>query len=264
MTVQLDHTIVQAHNNEESATFLADVLGLQVPVSAGHFVVVRIDHDISFDFCNADGDITPQHYAFRVEQVEFDATFGRINERELPYWADPFRRQPGEIRRRGTSRGFYFEDPSGHVLEVLTSPASAPTEGAVTRGFNHVATLTTDLDRHADFYERVFGATVTFRIEKAPDHPRMFILDFGGGAALNVIEVTADQIVGDRRTAGGRGAIDHFGISVETLSVLEDVKQRLTDAGADIGEIKRLGDEWSLFFRDIDGMELEVCAHTDA
>ena len=32
-------------------------------------------------------------------------------------------------------------------------------------------------------------------------------------------------------------------------------------AGADIGEIQNLGgDTWSLFFRDVDGMELEVCA----
>jgi len=29
----------------------------------------------------------------------------------------------------------------------------------------------------------------------------------------------------------------------------------------EIGEIQRLGGEWSLFFRDPDGMELEVCAH---
>ena len=34
----------------------------------------------------------------------------------------------------------------------------------------------------------------------------------------------------------------------------------MVDAGAEIGEIQRLGDEWSLFFRDPDGMELEVCA----
>ena len=34
-------------------------------------------------------------------------------------------------------------------------------------------------------------------------------------------------------------------------------------AGAEIGEIQRLGDGWSLFFRDPDGMELEVCAHAN-
>ena len=130
-------------------------------------------------------------------------------------------------------------------------------------GFNHVATLTTDLERHADFYKRVFGAEVTFEMEAAPDHPRMFILDLGGGAALNVFEVSAEAIIGDRREQGGRGAIDHFAIAVESLAELEEVKRRMVDVGADIGEIQRLGDEWSLFFRDVDGMELEVCAHAD-
>ena len=52
----------------------------------------------------------------------------------------------------------------------------------VTRGFNHVATLTTNLERHADFYNRAFGAQVTFQMDAAPDHPRMFILDLGNGA----------------------------------------------------------------------------------
>jgi catechol 2,3-dioxygenase-like lactoylglutathione lyase family enzyme len=133
----------------------------------------------------------------------------------------------------------------------------------ITTGFNHVATLTTDLDRHANFYKRVFGAEVTFSMDATPDHPRMFILDLGGGAALNVFEVELDEIIGERRSQGRRGAIDHFGIAVESLAALEDVKQRLVDAGAEIGEIQQLGDIWSLFFRDVDGMELEVCAPID-
>jgi len=133
----------------------------------------------------------------------------------------------------------------------------------ITTGFNHVATLTTDLDRHADWYARVFGATVSFHMDKTPDHPRMFILDLGGGAALNVFEVEPDEIIGEQRRQGGRGAIDHFGIAVDSLTTLEQVKQRLIEVGAEIGEIQRLGQEWSLFFRDIDGMELEVCAPGD-
>jgi catechol 2,3-dioxygenase-like lactoylglutathione lyase family enzyme len=133
----------------------------------------------------------------------------------------------------------------------------------ITRGFNHVATLTTDCDRHADFYQRVFDAEVTFQMDATDDHPRMLILDLGQGAALNVFEVPPAEIVGDRRKMGGRGAIDHFAIAVDSLAALEDVKQRLLDAGADIGEIQRLGAEWSLFFRDVDGMELEVCAHAE-
>ena len=133
----------------------------------------------------------------------------------------------------------------------------------ITNGFNHIATLTTDIERHADFYGKVFGAEVTFRMDATDDHPRMFILDLGGGAALNVFEVTEEALIGEQRKQGGRGAIDHFGISVDSLASLEAVKQRLVDAGADIGEIQRLGTDWSLFFRDVDGMELEVLAHAD-
>ncbi len=130
-------------------------------------------------------------------------------------------------------------------------------------GFNHVATLTTDLDRYADFYGAVFGAEVVFRMEAQGDHPKMYILDLGGGAALNTFEVPADQIIGERRRQGRRGAIDHFGIAVNTRAELEAVRDRLVAVGADIGEIQRLGTTWSLFFRDCDGMELEVCSEND-
>ena len=38
------------------------------------------------------------------------------------------------------------------------------------------------------------------------------------------------------------------------------MKERLVAAGADIVYIQQLGDGWSLFFRDVDGLELEVTA----
>jgi catechol 2,3-dioxygenase-like lactoylglutathione lyase family enzyme len=137
-------------------------------------------------------------------------------------------------------------------------------EMPISCGFNHIATLTTDLDRFAAFYVDVFDATVTFTMEATTDHPRMFIIDVGGGAALNVFEVPAESIVGDRRRLGDRGAIDHFAIAVDSLDTLEHVRDRLIAASADTGAIQRLGgDTWSLFFRDIDGMELEVCAPAD-
>ena len=131
----------------------------------------------------------------------------------------------------------------------------------ITTGFNHVATLTSDMERTVGFYQDAFEASVTFEMKARPDHPRMVILDLGGGAALNVFEVAPDDIIGERRRQGGRGAIDHFGLAVDSLGTLEQMRERLVAAGAEIGEIQRLGDEWSLFFRDPDGMELEVCAH---
>lgn len=131
---------------------------------------------------------------------------------------------------------------------------------AITTGFNHVATLTADLDRFMDWYGTVFDAEVVFEMAREGDHPRMSIIDLGGGAALNVFEVPEDTIIGERRTIGARGAIDHFGIAVADRATLDEVKGRLEAVGADIGEVQQLGTEWSLFFRDVDGAELEVCA----
>ena len=131
----------------------------------------------------------------------------------------------------------------------------------VTNGFNHVATLTTDLDRLVGFYRAAFDATISFEMDKTDDHPRMTILDLGGGAALNAFETTAEEIVGEQRRQGGRGAIDHYALAVDSLETLRAVRERIVAAGGEVGDVQQLGGEWSLFFRDIDGMELEVCCH---
>jgi catechol 2,3-dioxygenase-like lactoylglutathione lyase family enzyme len=134
----------------------------------------------------------------------------------------------------------------------------------LTRGFDHVATVTPDVDRVVAFYRAVFDAEVTFEMAATDDHPRMVILDVGGGSALNITEQPADTIVGDRTTPGGRGPIDHYGIAVASRAALGEVRDRLRSAGADTGDIQRLGHTWSLFFRDPDGMELEVCTPVEA
>ena len=134
----------------------------------------------------------------------------------------------------------------------------------VTSGFNHVATLTTNMARTVQFYRDAFDGQVVFAMEAEGDHPKMSIIDLGGGAGLNVFEVPAADIIGERRKQGHRGAIDHYALAVTSKEMLEQVRGRLVAAGAEIGEIQRLGNEWSLFFRDPDGMELEVCAKADA
>lgn len=131
----------------------------------------------------------------------------------------------------------------------------------ITTGFNHVATLTTDLDRLVKFYVDAFEAIKSSEIPKSADHPRMATIDLGGGAGLNVFETTAEAIIGEQRGQGGRGAIDHFALSVDSLDTLRATRDRIIAAGGYVGDIQKLGSEWSLFFRDIDGMELEVCCH---
>jgi catechol 2,3-dioxygenase-like lactoylglutathione lyase family enzyme len=130
---------------------------------------------------------------------------------------------------------------------------------ARTTGFDHVATVTADLDRIVAFYQHVFDAQVTFEMAATPAHPRMVILDLGGGSALNITEQAASTIVGDRARPGSRGPVDHYGIAVVSRASLDDMRLRLAAAGADVGQVQRLGGTWSLFFRDPDGMELEVC-----
>ena len=122
MAVQLNHTIVRVRDKRESATFLAELLGLGPPVPFGPFLVVEVDNQVSLDFADDHGPVHPQHYAFLVGEDEFDQIFGRIRERDLPYWADPGRRERDQINTWDGGRGVYFDDPNGHLLEIITRP----------------------------------------------------------------------------------------------------------------------------------------------
>jgi catechol 2,3-dioxygenase-like lactoylglutathione lyase family enzyme len=122
MTVRLNHTIVGARDKQVAATFLSEILGLPKPTPFGPFLVVRADNDISLDFMDWGDDIPTQHYAFLVEEPDFDEIFGRIRARDLPYWADPHQHEKGEMNTHDGGRGVYFEDPSGHLLEIITRP----------------------------------------------------------------------------------------------------------------------------------------------
>lgn len=121
MTIHLDHTIVVARDHVASATFLTGLFDLPPAVQLGHFAVVRFG-DTSLDFVQSKGDITSQHYAFLVSEAEFDAIFARIKERRITYWADPGRRQREAINTWDGGRGVYFDDPDGHLLEIITRP----------------------------------------------------------------------------------------------------------------------------------------------
>jgi catechol 2,3-dioxygenase-like lactoylglutathione lyase family enzyme len=122
VSVQLNHTIVSCRDQQRSAAFLTGILGLPAATRFAHFLVVEADNGVSLDFAETAGAITPQHYAFLVGEEEFDAAFGRIQDQGLPYWADPGRRQAGVINHRDSGRGLYFEDPDGHLLEIITRP----------------------------------------------------------------------------------------------------------------------------------------------
>lgn len=131
MAIQFNHTIVSSSDPERSARFLADLLGRPAPVRAGPFMVVELDNGVSLDFSAANGGtIDRQHYAFLIEETDFDDVLARIREQGLTFWADPWQRRPGEINRNDGGRGVYFPDPDGHYLEVMTRPYGfRPVEG---------------------------------------------------------------------------------------------------------------------------------------
>jgi len=121
MAVRLNHTIVAAHDKDAAAMFLSEMLGLPAPSLFGPFAVARVG-DTSLDYIDADAEITSQHYAFLVSEIEFDEIFRRIRERRLSYWADPGRQERDQINTWDDGRGLYFDDPNGHLLEIITRP----------------------------------------------------------------------------------------------------------------------------------------------
>jgi catechol 2,3-dioxygenase-like lactoylglutathione lyase family enzyme len=119
VSVELNHTIVASRDKKAGAAFLARILGLDPPVPFAHFVTVALSNGVTLDYDDAD-EVRPQHYAFLVGDAEFDPIFARVKAEGVEYFADPGRRRPGEINTRDDGRGFYFLDPDGHHLEVLT------------------------------------------------------------------------------------------------------------------------------------------------
>jgi catechol 2,3-dioxygenase-like lactoylglutathione lyase family enzyme len=123
MAIKLNHTIVHSLDQQKSADFLASLFGLPAPKPFGPFLGVEVGNEVTLDFLNAEGmEIQMQHYAFLVTDNEFDAIFGRIKSRGLRYWADPGQTEEGSINHHFGGRGVYFQDPSGHLLEIITRP----------------------------------------------------------------------------------------------------------------------------------------------
>lgn len=122
MSVQLNHTIVWCRNKQKSARFLVEILGLPAATPFGPMLVVRLDNGVSLDFYERASAISSQHYAFLVSEDEFDQIFTRIAEKGLPYWADPGKQRAGETYQHNGGRGVYFDDPDGHLLELMTRP----------------------------------------------------------------------------------------------------------------------------------------------
>ena len=120
MAISLNHTIVPTYDNVASARFYEEVFGFEFVKEWGHFAVLKVSPSLTFDFMNQK-DFNWHHYAFKVSDQEFDTIFARINEKRLDYGSGPRSLRNGKINHDHGGRGVYFEDPNGHILEILTA-----------------------------------------------------------------------------------------------------------------------------------------------
>jgi catechol 2,3-dioxygenase-like lactoylglutathione lyase family enzyme len=132
MTIRLDHTIVPAKDKLAAANFFAHVFGLTVEPDPDHFAKVRVNESLTLAFADEaeawggpgfdPGSGRSEHYAFHVGDAEFDGIYERVKALGVPYGSDPWTHENMRINTRRGGRGFYFEDPNGHLLEVMTVP----------------------------------------------------------------------------------------------------------------------------------------------
>jgi catechol 2,3-dioxygenase-like lactoylglutathione lyase family enzyme len=120
MTIMLNHTIVPARDKIAAAEFFARIFGLKRGRS-GHFAPVRVNKTLTLLF-DDDANFESHHYAFHVTNREFDAILRRIQAAKIAFGNAPWSLEDGELNDWNGGRGFYFRDPNGHVLELMTAP----------------------------------------------------------------------------------------------------------------------------------------------
>jgi catechol 2,3-dioxygenase-like lactoylglutathione lyase family enzyme len=121
MPITLNHTIVPAHDKEAAARFFARVFGLRFEGASGHFAPVHVNETLTLLFDQATA-FESHHYAFHVDDGDFDAILGRVTAEGLPYGSAPWSLEDGKLNDWNGGRGVYFKDPDGHILELMTVP----------------------------------------------------------------------------------------------------------------------------------------------
>jgi catechol 2,3-dioxygenase-like lactoylglutathione lyase family enzyme len=129
------------------------------------------------------------------------------------------------------------------------------------KGLNHVAVITNDSTRLQNFYKDVFEAEVVRDGSEFPDGegPRLSIIKIGDWSELNVFEITGNTEADRQTPMFGRGRLDHMAVQAASLAAFESIRERLMARGAADDFVTDFGPMLSIFFRDPDGLECEVC-----
>lgn len=125
-------------------------------------------------------------------------------------------------------------------------------------GIDHVAVLTADTDRLLAFYGEVFGATADGEMREG-DGFRLTRVMVGPHSELNVFEIAGNDEASRQVPMFGRGRLDHLALHAASIDAFETIRNRLVERGSSDGFVTDFGPVLSLFFRDPDGLEAEVC-----
>jgi catechol 2,3-dioxygenase-like lactoylglutathione lyase family enzyme len=132
-------------------------------------------------------------------------------------------------------------------------------------GFNHVALLTSDTERFVSFYRDMFEAEIDGGQEEEGQNVRLTFVRIGEATELNVFEIRDNTEAHRQTPMFRRGRIDHLGLQAASLEAFEEIRNRLMARGAADDFVTDFGPILSVFFRDPDGLEGEVCvANPDA
>jgi catechol 2,3-dioxygenase-like lactoylglutathione lyase family enzyme len=129
------------------------------------------------------------------------------------------------------------------------------------KGLNHVAVITNDTSRLQGFYTEVFDAEVPYDGSEFPDGsgPRLSVIKIGDWAELNVFQIDGNSEADRQTPMFGRGRLDHLALQAASLPDFETIRERLMARAAADDFVTDFGPMLSLFFRDPDGLECEVC-----
>lgn len=131
----------------------------------------------------------------------------------------------------------------------------------LTRGLNHVAVMTDDLDRFVEFYTAVFDLEVAF-VEETPAF-RHAILRAGADSWLHPAQVTGNEHGAASAEMFQRGHLDHLALTADSPAAFAELRERLTLRGATDGSVEDLGAFHSVWFTDPDGMRGELTLIVD-
>jgi catechol 2,3-dioxygenase-like lactoylglutathione lyase family enzyme len=129
------------------------------------------------------------------------------------------------------------------------------------KGLNHVAVITNDASRLNTFYQEVFDAQILRDGSEFPDGggPRLSVIKIGEWSELNVFQIDGNTEADRQTPMFGRGRLDHLAVQAASLEAFETIRDRLMARGAADDFVTDFGPMLSIFFRDPDGLECEVC-----